>query len=128
MKKLMYVLLISSLLSAYASAYAQQCDPDGMSVESIELRKQETVSWFWAASAQMTMEFHGKSEAQCFIVDVTYRDDLNDLGVRTCCGGNEELDGCSRIGWPNTAFDLFGFKYNLRKVVENGVPQLTWSH
>jgi len=127
MKKVMYVLLIAFLLLAYAPAYAQQCDPSGMSLDPFELRKQETVSWCWAASAQMTMQFHGKTEAQCFIVDVTYRDDLDDLGISTCCGGNENLRGCIRRGWPDTAFDTFDFRYSLRKVVENRAPLLTWS-
>lgn len=128
MKKVVSVVLIASLLGA-ASVYAQnKCDAPApaMDLDPLELRKQETVKWCWAASTQMVMDSHGQTEAQCFIIDETNRDDLDELGVSTCCGDNGQADGCFTAGWPGTPLKSFFYQYELRKVVEDGDAPPTW--
>ena len=103
-------------VSGQANAQPTPCDPSGKSLE-LEPHQQETDVWCWAASAQMIMEFHGSSQAQCFIVDATYRDSLS---IDTCCGRNKEKDECLIRGRAGKA--LTAFSFTVGQVVENPDP------
>ena len=88
---------------------------------SMDPRKQETPGWCWAASVQMVMMAQKNHlnhlPQQCHIVDAVL--DPNVIG--TCCSSNIEKNACIQGGWPEWAFNEFGFEY--KKV--NG-PEFDW--
>jgi hypothetical protein len=58
---------------------------------------QHTSDWCWAASGEMTMNYHGASVMQC--------DEANKrFGKTTCCTSPE---GCATSGWPE--YPKYGF-------------------
>ena len=83
----------------------QQCDTQGTRL-TIDRIKQVNSRACWAASAKMVMGFLGRHVEQCEIVDKVY----SPAGVLTCCGQEKENGACRKGGWPEFAFDAYGYK------------------
>lgn len=90
----------------------------------VDLQKQETISWCWAASAKMAMMPHLKKEfvpQQCSIAESV----LNPSLAVNCCSpsSNTIQIECIQGGWPEWAFKEFGFDYQKVKSSE-----IQWEH
>jgi len=81
---------------------AQSCVPAAISSLKVTLRAQKTEQWCWAASAEMLMEYFGKSVQQC--------DQANARLGRTDCCKAKTPKACIAGGWPELPRYGFDFK------------------
>lgn len=104
---IMSSVLIFTSLSAFAAG-----TPAPSVRLNVTMRPQETQMWCWAASAQMVMEFLGKTVRQC--------DQANRrLGISSCCQ-NPYTNACVQGGWPE--FHKYGFAFK-----KTSSAPLSWS-
>jgi len=92
-------------LSILALALAGCCTPTlptpctlpPSALVNVRITGQHTAMWCWAASGEMTMNYHGASVTQC--------DEANKrFGMTTCC---TNPSGCVFGGWPE--YPKYGF-------------------
>ena len=79
------------------------CRPTKTTTLNVTLRPQQTDEWCWAASAQMIMQYLGKSVAQCVEAN-------NEFGRSDCCNTPTPA-ACVNGGWPQ--FNLYGFTFKM---------------
>jgi peptidase C39-like protein len=88
----------------------KKCTPPIQSSLPVPFYLQEKSNWCWAASAQMVMEYLGKSVKQC--------DQANDvIGRNDCCPGpdHQTPEGCNLPEWP-FAERPFSTKYGFKAI------------
>ncbi|MEK6374734.1 MAG: papain-like cysteine protease family protein [Acidobacteriota bacterium] len=86
------------------------CSPPPTALVTVPVIGQHTSMWCWAASGEMTMNYHGASVTQC--------DEANkQFGMTTCCASTA---GCVTGGWPEYP------KYGFSSVHTTNAP-LTWN-
>ncbi|MEO8324894.1 MAG: papain-like cysteine protease family protein [Nitrospirota bacterium] len=77
---------------------------------TIERYDQETISWCWAASAQMVINYFRTAAGQPQLTQCSIVDDLL-TPPETCCGPDKNSDSCLRGDLPENVFVKKGFTY-----------------
>lgn len=106
----LYVMILLPVVIAASDSHAKTppgllqhltCVPPKTTALNVTLRPQQTDMWCWAASAQMVMEYLGKSVAQCTQAN-------NEFNRSDCCNTPTPA-ACISGGWPQ--FNIYGFSF-----------------
>src|SRR5947209_20152898 len=76
-------------------AQEQPCTPPASVVLPIDLSRQKTSNWCWAASGEMVMKFLKKGPEQCEQANEEFG---HPPAVPSCC---DDPEACNRGGWPH---------------------------